>query len=112
MTRKALERGFVAGIALLLAVHLPSVTLAQDGIDPVTGFAREPVHVAAWPGGRKVAVGFALFVEEFGLGQGPVFRPDLARNAPLNWCNGTASLMGFSRRVSFKLRRRCSASFG
>ena len=44
----------------------------------VTGFPREPVHVAAWPAGRKVAVSFALFVEEFGFGQGPVFRPDLA----------------------------------
>ena len=33
-------------------------------------------------GGRKVAVSFALFVEEFGLGQGPVFRPDLATRNP------------------------------
>jgi allantoinase len=73
---------FVAGMALLLAVQLTSVTLAQDGIDPVTGFAREPIHVAAWPGGRKVAVSFALFVEEFGFGQGPFFRADLATRNP------------------------------
>jgi len=79
MTRKAREHGFVAGMALLLAVQLPSVALAQD---PVTGFTREPIHVAAWPGGRRVAVSFALFVEEFGLGQGPVFRPDLATRKP------------------------------
>jgi allantoinase len=79
MTRKAREHGFVAGMALLLAVQLPSVALAQD---PVTGFTREAIHVAAWPGGRKVAVSFALFVEEFGLGQGPVFRPDLATRKP------------------------------
>ena len=82
MTRKAREQGFVAGLALLLAVQFTSATLAQDGIDPVTGFARDPVHVAAWPGGRKVAVSFALFVEEFGLGQGPDFRPDLATRNP------------------------------
>ena len=82
LTRKGREQGFVAGLALLLAVQLTSATLAQDGIDPVTGFAREPVHVAAWPGGKKVAVSFALFVEEFGLGQGPVFRPDLATRNP------------------------------
>jgi allantoinase len=82
MTRKAREQGFIAGFALLLAVQFTSATLAQDGIDPVTGFAREPVHVAAWPGGRRVAVSFALFVEEFGLGQGPVFRPDLASRNP------------------------------
>ena len=80
--RKARGHGFVAGLALLLAVQLSSATFAQDGIDPVTGFAREPVHVAAWPGGKKVAVSFALFVEEFGFGQGPVFRPDLATRNP------------------------------
>jgi allantoinase len=82
MTRKAREPAFfVAGMALL-ALHLPSATLAQDGIDRVTGFAREPIHVAAWPAGRKVAVSFALFVEEFGVGLGPVFRPDLATRTP------------------------------
>ena len=79
---KAREFGLIAGMALLLAVPLPSAILAQDGIDRVTGFPRDPVHVAAWPGGRKVAISFALFVEEFGFGQGPVFRPDLASRNP------------------------------
>jgi allantoinase len=79
---RAPKVAFAAGIALLLAVQLTPVTLAQDGTDPVTRFAREPIHVAAWPGGRKVAVSFALFVEEFGVGQGPVFRPDLATRNP------------------------------
>jgi hypothetical protein len=69
-------------MALLLAVQLTSVALAQDGIDPVTQFARGPIPVASWPGDRKVAVSFALFVEEFGVGQGPVFRPDLAMRNP------------------------------
>src|SRR5712691_1796363 len=82
MTPNAREPGFVAGLVLLFAVHLPSTTLAQDGADWVTRFPREPVHVAAWPAGRKVAVSFALFVEEFGFGQGPVFRPDLATRSP------------------------------
>ena len=82
MTRKAWKPGCVAGLGLLLAVNLPSATIAQDGIDRVTGFARDPVHVAAWPAGRKVAVSFALFVEEFGFGQGPIFRPDLAARNP------------------------------
>jgi len=80
MPRKAWK--VVTGAALLLAVHLPSATFAQDGIDAVTGFAREPVHVASWPAGKKVAVSFVLFVEEFGVGQGPVFRPDLATRNP------------------------------
>src|SRR5262249_13748333 len=48
----------------------------------VTRFPREPLHVAACPGGRKVAVSFALFVEVFGFGQGPVLRPDLATRYP------------------------------
>ena len=79
MTRNAREQRFVAAMALLFAFQLPSVASAQD---PVAGFTREPIHVAAWPGGRKVAVSFALFVEEFGFGQGPVFRPDLATHNP------------------------------
>jgi hypothetical protein len=44
------KHAFVAGMGLLLAVQLTSVSLAQDGTDPVTGFAREPIHVVAWPG--------------------------------------------------------------
>src|SRR5271165_2777985 len=82
MTRKACARGLVARSVLLFAVHLSSATLAQEGIDWITKFPRTPVHVAAWPAGRKVAVSFALFVEEFGFGQGPVFRPDLASRNP------------------------------
>src|SRR6202040_3755646 len=50
----------IAAMALLLAFS--SVTSAQDSTDRVTGFA--------------------LFVEEFGFGQGPVFRPDLATRNP------------------------------
>jgi peptidoglycan/xylan/chitin deacetylase (PgdA/CDA1 family) len=80
--RKAHLPGLIAGMALLFAVQLPAATSAQDATDPVTGFAREPVHVAAWPGGKKVAVSFALFVEEFGFGQGPVYRPDMVTRNP------------------------------
>jgi peptidoglycan/xylan/chitin deacetylase (PgdA/CDA1 family) len=72
----------VAGAILLLAVQLSSATLAQEGTDRVTGLPRDRVHVASWPGGGKVAVSFALFVEEFGFGQGPVLRPDLATRNP------------------------------
>src|SRR6202140_5283681 len=81
LTGTAPRFGLLAGMALVRA-PLPSATLAQDGIDRVTGFARDPVHVTAWPAGRKVAVSFVLFVEEFGFGQGPVFRPDLATRNP------------------------------
>jgi hypothetical protein len=64
------------------AVGAPFLPLVQDGADWVSGFPREPVPVAAWPADRKVAVSLALFVEEFGFGQGPVFRPDLASRSP------------------------------
>jgi allantoinase len=82
MIRKAWEASFFTGLVLSLAVHHPSGALAQDRTDPVTALPRDPVHVVAWPAGKKVAVSFALFVEEFGFGQGPVFRPDLAARNP------------------------------
>jgi allantoinase len=75
-------RGLIGGMLLLLAAQLPAPAWAQDGTDRITGLPRERVHVAGWPGGRKVAVSFALFVEEFGFGQGPVLRPDLASRNP------------------------------
>ena len=82
MTQKALESDLLAGLVLLFVVPLSTATLAQDGTDSVTGLPRDPIHVVAWPAGKKVAVSFALFVEEFGFGQGPVFRPDLATRNP------------------------------
>jgi allantoinase len=77
----ALVGGAGAG---LFAVHFPRATLAQaqDTSDWVTTFPRAPIPVAVWPAGRKVAISFALFIEEFGFGQGPVFRPDLASRNP------------------------------
>jgi hypothetical protein len=73
---------FFALSALFVAPLLPATGIAQETTDPVTGFVREPIHVASWPDGKKVAVSFALFVEEFGFGQGPIFRPDLASRNP------------------------------
>jgi allantoinase len=72
----------LATLALFWAPLFPMCALAQETVDPVTGFVREPVHLASWPDGKKVAVSFALFVEEFGFGQGPIFRPDLASRNP------------------------------
>src|SRR5262245_61399782 len=78
------RREFLLGgtAATLFGSQLPFGTSAQESADWVTTFPREPIHVAAWPTGRKVAVSFALFVEEFGFGQGPVLRPDLATRSP------------------------------
>jgi allantoinase len=69
-----------AAVATALTASAPAP--AQDNVDWITKFPRTPVHVAAWPGGKKVAVSFALFVEEFGFGQGPVYRPDLSSRSP------------------------------
>ncbi|HEY8124366.1 MAG TPA: polysaccharide deacetylase [Methylocystis sp.] len=80
--RKAPAPRIIAAVALVLGVLLPLETRAQDRIDRVTGFEREAIHTVAWPGGKKVAVSFAFFVEEFGFGQGPIFRPDLASRKP------------------------------
>jgi len=80
---KARTPGFIAGLALLLAIQIPpQLASAQEGTDWVTKFPRDPVRVTSWPGGRKVAVSFALFVEVFGFGQGPVLRPDLMTRNP------------------------------
>jgi allantoinase len=82
MKSKIRERLVIAAV-LVIAIQVPSrITFAQEGTDWVTRFPREPIHVAAWPGGKKVAVSFALFVEVFGFGQGPVLRPDLATRNP------------------------------
>ena len=51
--------GYFAGLVILLAAHLPAPAEAQDAIDGVTGFPRQPLHVAAWPGGKKIAVSSA-----------------------------------------------------
>jgi allantoinase len=72
----------VAVVTLMFAVQPPAAGMAPETTDPVTGFAREPIHVASWPGGKRVAVSFALFVEEFGFGEGPVFRPDVIGRNP------------------------------
>src|SRR5919201_464036 len=79
---KRAASGCAAGLVMLLAANLFSPTAAQDAIDVVTGFPRQPLHVGMWPGGKKVAVSFALFVEVFGFGQGPILRPDLATRNP------------------------------
>jgi allantoinase len=82
MKRRAFITLLGGATAALLSFHQPYAVLAQESPDWVTGFPRAPVHVASWPGGKKVAVSFALFVEEFGFGQGPVLRPDLATRSP------------------------------
>jgi hypothetical protein len=55
---------------------------AQTTKDWITGLPREPIHVAAWPDGKKVAVCFVLYVEVWGHDHGPNFRPDMNGRTP------------------------------
>ena len=66
-------------IGLLLSAG-PAV--AENTTDWITGLPREPIHVKAWPGGKKVAVCFVLYVEVWGFGHGPNLRPDMVAREP------------------------------
>jgi peptidoglycan/xylan/chitin deacetylase (PgdA/CDA1 family) len=50
--------------------------------DWIAGLPREPIRVKAWPGGKRVAVCFVLYVETWGIGHGPVLRPDTVARRP------------------------------
>jgi allantoinase len=64
----------------LVAAGRPA--LGADKSDWITALPREPVHVKSWPGGKKVAVCFVLYVEVWGYGQGPNFRSDMTNRDP------------------------------
>lgn len=64
----------------LFASALPAAS--QTSSDWITGLPRETIHVKAWPGGKKVAVAFVLYVEFWGHDHGPNFRPDMNGRTP------------------------------
>jgi peptidoglycan/xylan/chitin deacetylase (PgdA/CDA1 family) len=76
--------GLAAGILLALIGLLVSggQAASQNAADWITGLPREPIHVQAWPEGKKVAVCFVLYVEVWGFAHGPNFRPDTAERNP------------------------------
>lgn len=70
-------------LALLLAALLAlAAGAARAGTDWITGLPRQDIPVASWPGGKKVAVVFVLYVEVWGHGHGPNFRPDMTGRTP------------------------------
>jgi allantoinase len=71
---------FFFAVMTLLASAAPAS--AADERDWVTALPREPVKIAAWPGGKKVAVCFVLYVEVWGFGHGPNLRTDMAGRDP------------------------------
>ncbi len=71
-------------ILVALVCLLTTASLASDETksDWITGFPRAAIDVKEWPGGKKVAVCFVLYVEVWGFGHGPDFRPDMATRNP------------------------------
>jgi peptidoglycan/xylan/chitin deacetylase (PgdA/CDA1 family) len=55
---------------------------AENHADWVTGLPRQDAHIKSWPGRKKVAVCFILYVEVWGHGNGPNFRPDMNERKP------------------------------
>jgi allantoinase len=83
---KTNRKGFGAAAGILLAligllISAPPA-VSQNTSDWITRLPREPIHVRAWPGEKKVAVCFVLYVEVWGFGRGPNFRPDTAARDP------------------------------
>jgi peptidoglycan/xylan/chitin deacetylase (PgdA/CDA1 family) len=72
-------KALLAFIGLLISMGSAASGNASDWI---TGLPRVPIHVAAWPGGKKVAVCFVFYVEVWGFGHGPNFRPDMTVRDP------------------------------
>jgi peptidoglycan/xylan/chitin deacetylase (PgdA/CDA1 family) len=75
----------VAGLCLVLLALIalaPSSKCQETRNDWITGLPRQDVHVKSWPGGKKVAVCFVLFVEVWGHDQGPNFRSDMDGRRP------------------------------
>jgi peptidoglycan/xylan/chitin deacetylase (PgdA/CDA1 family) len=74
-------RALMTGVALIGFLLSVSTAVAQTK-DWITGLPRDAIHVAQWPGGKKVAVCFVLYVEVWGHDHGPNFRPDMAGRTP------------------------------
>lgn len=68
--------------ALLGLIGWASPSYSQTTKDWITGAPREAIPIKAWPDGKKVAVCFVLYVEYWGKGQGPNFRPDMTARNP------------------------------
>ncbi len=48
----------------------------------MTGLPRRTVPVTEWPDGARVAVAFVLYVESWGIGMGPSYRPEMTSRRP------------------------------
>ncbi len=71
------------GLLLLLCMPLTAVSdTTEVKRDPVTGFPQKSIPIESWPDGKKVAISFVFYVEVWGVGNGPNFRPDMVKRTP------------------------------
>lgn len=80
--RKAFGSATNIILALIGLLVSAAPAVSEDTKDWITGLPRETIHVKEWPGGKKVAVCFVLYVEVWGFGHGPNFRPDMVSRDP------------------------------
>jgi peptidoglycan/xylan/chitin deacetylase (PgdA/CDA1 family) len=80
------HKRFNSAITILLALTSllisEATAVSENTKDWITGLPREPIHVKAWPDGKKVAICFIFYVEVWGFGHGPNFRPDMVARDP------------------------------
>jgi peptidoglycan/xylan/chitin deacetylase (PgdA/CDA1 family) len=74
--------GAVILLSLMVLPASAGLALGQATKDWSSGLPREPIHVKAWPEGKKVAICFVLYVEVWGYGHGPNLRPDMVARDP------------------------------
>jgi len=82
LPRRAGRTFLFALLAMAAIIAAPSASAQQAERDWVTDLPRENLQVKAWPGGKKVAVTFVLYVETWGKGHGPNLRPDMTSRDP------------------------------
>jgi len=85
-SKRSYQQGFGSAgklaLALIYLFFLAIPARSEDSSDWITGLPRAPIHLKAWPGGKKVAVCFVLYVEVWGFGNGPNLRPDTVARKP------------------------------
>ncbi len=85
MSHSYSRRAFLAGAAACVALAARPLAAAAEIQDWLTGSPRTTLPVKAWPNGKKVAVCFVLYVEEWGQGRGPNLRPDMVSRDRTWW---------------------------
>src|SRR5690349_16402655 len=68
--------------ALLVVLLTRTGPVFSQTVDWITGLPRQDIHVKSWPNSKRVAVCFILYVEVWGHGNGPNFRPDMNGRSP------------------------------